>query len=179
MLMIVERKKCICTYMDGNVDWKEKRVSDPFDLADSMACNCSGLRKAARRVSLLYDRYLAPSRLTIGQYAILAEIARSPGDDPPTLTILAHGLAMDRAALSHTLKPLERDGLVRVGRDRRDRRAKLVHLTARGRKRAALARSCWVEAQARFSAAFGEDQAIALRALLRMIADIDLGEPIL
>jgi len=151
------------------------RVSDV--LADSLACNCSVLRKAARRVSLLYDRHLARSGLTIGQYAILAEIARLPEDDPPSLTTLAHGLAMDRTALSHTLKPLERDGLVRVGRDQRDRRAKLVHLTALGRKRAAVARACWAEAQARFLGAFGDDQAIALRALLRMVADADFGEP--
>jgi DNA-binding MarR family transcriptional regulator len=125
---------------------------------------------------LLYDRYLARSGLTIGQYAILAEIARSPAGDAPTLTTLAQGLVMDRTALSHTLKPLERDGLVRVGRDRRDRRAKLVSLTARGRQRAAVARACWLEAQARFSAAFGQDQAIALRALLRLVTDADFGE---
>jgi DNA-binding MarR family transcriptional regulator len=125
---------------------------------------------------LLYDRHLASSGLTIGQYAILAEIARCPKDDPPTLTSLAQALVMDRTALSHTLKPLERDGLVRVGRDPRDGRAKLVHLAARGRQRAAVARSCWVEAQACFSTSFGEDQAIALRALLRLVTDADLGE---
>src|SRR5262245_4725070 len=125
---------------------------------DSAACNCAALRKAARRVSLLYDRYLAPSGLTIGQYAILDEIARALEGDPPSLTTLAQALVMDRTALSHTLKPLERDGLVRVGRDRRDRRAKLVYLTARGRARAAAARARWVEAQVRFSVAFGHDQ---------------------
>ncbi|MGW1424561.1 MarR family winged helix-turn-helix transcriptional regulator [Bradyrhizobium manausense] len=124
---------------------------------------------------MLYDRYLARCSLTIGQYAILAEIACRPNDDPPTLGALAEALVMDRTALSHTLKPLERDGLVRVGRDQRDRRVKLIRLTARGRDRAAVARSCWAEAQVHFSEAFGEDQAIALRALLRMVADSDFG----
>jgi DNA-binding MarR family transcriptional regulator len=151
-------------------------VSDAAALADLMACNCSALRKAARRVSLLYDRHLVRSGLTIGQYAILAEIGRCPESEPPTLTALAQGLVMDRAALSHTLKPLERDGLVRIVRDPRDRRVRLVTLTARGRKRAAVGRSCWVEAQAHFSGAFGEDQAIALRALLRLVTDTDFGE---
>jgi len=144
-------------------------------LSDSLACNCSALRKAARRVSVLYDRYLAPSGLTIGQYAILAEIACRPNDDPPALGMLSDALVMDRTALSHTLKPLERDGLVRIGRDQRDRRVKLIYLTARGRDRATAARSCWAEAQVHFSEAFGEDQAIALRALLRMVADSDFG----
>jgi DNA-binding MarR family transcriptional regulator len=151
-------------------------VSGTAASADLMGCNCAALRKAARRVSLLYDRYLVSSGLTIGQYAILAEIARYPEGESPTLTALAQGLVMDRAALSHTLKPLERDGLVRIERDQRDRRARLVYLTALGRKRAAVARSCWVEAQARFSEGFGQDQAIALRALLRMVTDADFGE---
>jgi len=142
-------------------------------LADLLACNCASLRKAARRVSLLYDRHLARSGLTIGQYAILAEIARCPEGEPPTLSALAQALVMDRTALSHTLKPLERDGLVRLTSDQRDRRARLVHLTALGRKRASTARASWVEAQARFSEVFGEDQAIALRALLRMVANAD------
>jgi DNA-binding MarR family transcriptional regulator len=151
-------------------------VSEPAVLADLMACNCAALRKAARRVSLLYDRYLARSGLTIGQYAILAEIARSAHGKPPTLTKLAQELVMDRAALSHTLKPLERDGLIRIVRAREDRRARLVYLTAAGRARAAAARQCWMEAQARFSESFGPDQAVALRALLRMVANADFGE---
>lgn len=151
-------------------------MPDLSAVSESLLCNCGGLRKAARRVTLLYDRHLARSGLTIGQYAILAEIAYAPKDDPPTLKMLAQALVMDRTALSHTLKPLERDALVRVTRDPRDARAKLVHLTARGRERAAVARECWSEAQARFSAAFGEHQAVALRALLRLVTDADLGE---
>ena len=150
-------------------------MSDPAVSADLLACNCATLRKAARRVSLLYDRFLARSGLTIGQYAILAEIARCADDEPPTLTALAQELVMNRAALSHTLKPLERDGLVRIERAREDRRARLVHLTAQGRARAAAARRCWIEAQARFSESFGPDQATALRALLRMVTKVDLG----
>jgi len=140
-----------------------------------MACNCAALRKAARRVSLLYDRHLARSGLTIGQYAILVEIERRPERDRSTLSELAQALVMDRTALSHTLKPLERDGLIRLRRDQRDRRARLVSLTALGRERAAVARSCWVEAQAHFSKTFGRDQAIALQALLRIVTDLDFG----
>ena len=150
-------------------------MADPAVMADLLACNCDTLRKAARRVSLLYDRYLASSGLTIGQYAILAEIARNADGKAPSLTELAQELVMDRAGLSHTLKPLERDGLVRIERDREDRRARLVTLTALGRTRAAAARRCWVEAQARFSDTFGPDQAVALRALLRMVTSVDFG----
>ncbi len=151
-------------------------MSNTAALADLMACNCVALRKAARRVSLVYDRHLARSGLTSGQYAILAEIAGHPEGEPPTLSALAEALVMDRTALSHTLKPLERDGLIRLAIDRRDRRARLVRLTALGRERVSVARRCWDEAQAQFAKAFGRDQAIALRALLRMVTDADFGE---
>ena len=141
--------------------------------ADLMACNCAALRKAARRVSLVYDRHLARSGLTNGQYAILAEIARRSEYDHPTLSELAQALVMDRTALSHTLNPLERDGLIRLESDQRDRRARRVSLTTLGRERASVARSCWVEAQAHFAETFGRDQAIALQALLRIVTDLD------
>jgi len=144
--------------------------------ADLTACNCSALRRAARHVSLLYDRHLARSGLTNGQYAILAEIEGKAGRDRPSLSALAQTLVMDRTALSHTLKPLERDGLIRLESDQHDRRARLVSLTALGRKRAAIARACWTEAQTHFSKTFGRDEAIALQALLRIVTDLDFGE---
>jgi DNA-binding MarR family transcriptional regulator len=152
------------------------RVLVPGTAVDGMACNCSALRKAARRVSLVYDRHLAKSGLTNGQYAILAEIERRGERDRPTLSELAQALVMDRTALSHTLKPLERDGLIRLASDPRDGRARLVTLTALGRERAEVSRSCWAEAQADFAKTFGQDQAIALRALLRIVTDLDFGE---
>ena len=153
---------------------KKASMADAEALEDVMACNCAALRKAARRVTLVYDRHLARSGVTIGQYAILAEVGRAP--DPPTLTALAQALVMDRTGLSHTLKPLERDGLIRVERSRQDKRASVVRLTARGRERTAAARACWAEAQKSFSEAFGHDQAVALRALLRLVTNADLGE---
>jgi hypothetical protein len=50
-------------------------------------------------------------------------------------------------------------------------------LTRLGRKRASIAREAWMQAQARFSQVFGPDQAIALRALLRILTDTDFNEP--
>jgi DNA-binding MarR family transcriptional regulator len=138
-------------------------------------CNCSALRRAARRVSLLYDRHLAANGLTNGQYAILVEIDRR-GAAAPTLGELAEALIMDRAALAHTLKPLERDGLIELTTDPTDRRARLVRITGQGRLKHAVARHAWRTAQAKFTASFGEDQAIALRALLRLVGSVDVGE---
>lgn len=137
-------------------------------------CYCTALRKATRRVSVLYDRYLARSGLTAGQYSILSEIQSQAA--PPSLSTLAQALVMDRTALSHTLQPLERDGLIRFSADSGDRRIRLVHLTALGRKRAAAAAAAWLQAQAHFSRVFGEHQATALRAILTMAANTELGD---
>src|SRR6202012_3936159 len=93
-------------------------------------CNCTALRKASRRVSQLYDSALEPCGLRTTQRAILNHIARSGA---PSLGELAEALVMDRGALTHNLKPLERDGLVESGVDPQARRNRLVTLTMKGR----------------------------------------------
>src|SRR5215475_10485491 len=97
-------------------------------------CHCTVLRKASRRISQLYDAALAPSGLKTTQRAILAQIRRS---EPTTVGSLAEALVMDAGALAHTLKPLQRDGLVSTDVDREDRRNRVVRLTPAGRIRLA------------------------------------------
>jgi DNA-binding MarR family transcriptional regulator len=123
----------------------------------------------------MYDRYLTGSGLTSGQYSILAEIRRR-GKASPTVSELAEALVMDRTALTHTLKPLERDGLIALKVDPADRRARLVHVTGLGEKRFAVAFGKWSKAQEQFTQSFGKKQAVALRALLRLVGELELGE---
>ncbi|HWF05326.1 MAG TPA: MarR family transcriptional regulator [Candidatus Angelobacter sp.] len=123
----------------------------------------------------MYDRYLTGTGLTSGQYSILAEIRRH-GKTAPTVSELAEALVMDRTALTHTLKPLERDGLIALKVDPADRRARLVHVTGLGEKRFTVAFGKWSKAQEQFSQSVGKKQAVALRALLQLAGEIDLGE---
>lgn len=138
---------------------------------DPRDCNCTGLKRASRRVSLFYDRYLAPCGLTSGQFSILAVIATWSDGRRPPLGELARALAMDRTAMTHTLKPLARDGLIEFGRDGRDRRARLVGMTDEGGRRLEAGCPLWMAAQESFAKTFGADQAIALRALLRIVVE--------
>src|SRR5260370_40405120 len=92
-------------------------------------CHCTVLRKASRRVSQLYDSALEPYGLRITQRAILNQIARS---GTPMIGELAEALVTDRGALAHNLKPLERDGLVEIRADPKDRRNRLGAFTAVG-----------------------------------------------
>jgi DNA-binding MarR family transcriptional regulator len=130
-------------------------------------CSCTSLRKASRRVSQLYDAVLAPSGLRTTQRAILNHIARA---GTPSVGELAADLVMDRGALAHNLKPLERDGYVRQDADPRDRRNRLISLTAEGRAKLRESERLWARAQKKFDKSYGPAASEALREALALIA---------
>jgi DNA-binding MarR family transcriptional regulator len=136
-------------------------------------CNGTALRKATRRVSQLYDAIIANCGLRSTQRSILIQIARAQS---PTMSELAAAMVLDRSALAHNLKPLERDGLVAVVPDPEDRRSRIVTLTKRGEAKLAASMSLWRDAQARFEKAFGAEQAEALRSALAIMASDDFAE---
>jgi DNA-binding MarR family transcriptional regulator len=142
-------------------------TTDDAGIPEAGICNGTALRKATRRVSQLYDAVLAPSGLRGTQRSILVHIARG---DTPTMGALAAALVLDRSALAHNLKPLERDGLVAILVDPADKRSRLVALTALGTAKLQESMGLWREAQRRFETAFGSDEAGALRAALATIA---------
>jgi len=133
-------------------------------------CNCTALRKATRRVSQLYDSVLEPCGLRTTQRAILSHIART---GTPPLGELAGALVMDRGALTHNLKPLERDGLVEIGVDPDDRRNRRVALTPAGRRKLAESEVLWKRAQEGFEVAFGATKSAALRKALEYVVSED------
>jgi DNA-binding MarR family transcriptional regulator len=136
-------------------------------------CNCTTLRKASRRISQIYDTALAASGLKTTQRAILAQIGRA---EPATVGSLAAALVMDAGALAHTLKPLQRDGLIATATDPKDRRNRLISLTPAGRARLAASDLLWEQAQRGFEAAFGKANAKALRESLRLLVSDGFAE---
>jgi DNA-binding MarR family transcriptional regulator len=139
---------------------------------DTTRCNLTAFRKATRRVSQLYDEILAPTGLRGTQRAILVHVARSQS---ATIGELAAALVLDRTALTHNLKPLQRDGLVAIAVDKDDRRSRRVRLTRRGETRLAESQDAWRQAQDRFEAAFGARQAADLRQTLELVASLEFG----
>jgi DNA-binding MarR family transcriptional regulator len=137
-------------------------------------CHCTALRKASRRVSQLYDSALEPYGLRITQRAILSQIVRS---GTPMIGELAEALVMDRGALAHNLKPLERDGLVDICADPKDRRNRLVALTAVGRKKLEETATAWKRAQDGFEKAFGAAKLPSLRKALESIVSDEFAAP--
>src|SRR5687768_13988095 len=93
-------------------------------------CSCSQLRRAARRVSRYYDQCLAGTGLKSTQYTLLGFLST---EGPMTMARLANAMTMDRATVGHNLRPLERDGLLRITMSAADRRAREVAITEIGR----------------------------------------------
>jgi DNA-binding MarR family transcriptional regulator len=134
-------------------------------------CNCLALRQAARHVTQFYDQFLATAGLRTTQFSILAKLRRL---GPRTISTLAADLVMDRTTLGRNLQPLEREGLVAVVKGRADRRSREIRLTDAGAERLRTAVDGWLEAQAGFEAAFGEERSAELRALLHAVSASEL-----
>lgn len=135
------------------------------------ACTCGSLRKASRRISQFYDAALAPVGLKSTQFSILSELQRGSAGGPVTVCALAAAMVMDRSTLGHNLRPLERDGLVRLRLAPDDKRKRCIELTRRGRSTLQEARRLWRRAEGRFEKIFGKEPAAQLRVVLLHIAN--------
>lgn len=137
-------------------------------VSSARECYATALRKASRRLTALYDEALAAAGLRSTQYAILGELTEG---GPITINELARALVLDRSGLGHSLRPLQRDGLVRLDKDGTDRRSVNVTLTAQGRRRFERAQVLWRSAQDQVVAALGSSVADELRDQLNSIAE--------
>jgi DNA-binding MarR family transcriptional regulator len=152
---------------------KEAEPDISLALGDNGRCNNTALRKATRRVSQLYDSILAPTGLRSTQRSILLNIARFGS---PTMGQLAASLVLDRSALGHNLRPLEREGFIVLDADPEDKRSRLAKLTKKGESKLRETAVLWQAAQQRFENKFGIARAKALREALAVIAAEEFDE---
>ena len=139
-------------------------------------CNAGAIKRAGRRLGHFYDTVLAPTGLSLCQYGILSALNRR-GPSLPSVQELAEEQVLDRSTLGQNLRPLERDGLISLLTDPRDRRVRLIGLTKQGLAKFKEANRYWQTAQERFEAVFGEDEAEKLRTVLLSIAyNSELGQ---
>jgi DNA-binding MarR family transcriptional regulator len=89
---------------------------------------------------------------------------------------LAAFLVLDRSALGHNLKPLERDGFIVLDVDPDDRRSRLAKLTPKGEGKLRETAALWEIAQSRFESRVGVEKARALREALALIAAEEFDE---
>jgi DNA-binding MarR family transcriptional regulator len=107
----------------------------------------------------MYDRHLAPSGISISQYAILATLKREPH---LLVAELADRMVMERTTLVRALRPLREAGYVESGAAGSGRSLALS-LSEQGLQKVAEAMPLWDAAQKEFEEAFGAKRAMRLR----------------
>ncbi len=128
--------------------------TDP-DAWQRSRCVSTSVRRVDRTLNRLYDDALRPSGLVTTQYALLSMLARAGAPVPHSH--LASAQEMAGTTLSRNLKPLVRDGLVRI-EPGQDRRTRYVALTPAGEAALERARPLWRSVQERVIAEVGDDQ---------------------
>lgn len=115
-----------------------------MDDEDFVGCLAGNLRAASRLASRRYDAALRQHGLRITQVAILAQVKRW---ESLSISELAAELSSERSVIARDVAVLARDGLLDVGLDPDDRRARTVTLTKVGRARLRAVGPAWREAQ--------------------------------
>lgn len=114
-------------------------------------CTCFRIRSAARRVTQIYSRHLAPTGLKISQFSLLGFVTAK---GPITIGRLSDQLATDRTTLTRNLRPLLQDGLIERASSGDRRRHELV-ATHEGRTLFKRALPLWAAAEQEVRLAMG------------------------
>jgi DNA-binding MarR family transcriptional regulator len=116
-------------------------------------CICANLRRASRVITQAYDDAFRSLGLRATQIIILINANKSPS---VTVNALSSQLSMDRTTLTRNLKPLEKSSFIQVGMGK-DRRAKAITLTPKGKAVLAKAFPLWKKTQSIFVGSLGEN----------------------
>lgn len=130
-------------------------------------CLCLHAQRAARALARLFDDALRPAGLTNGQFSLMMSLNRP---EPPPMGPVAKLLAMDQTTLTAALKPLQRRGWVEVIANPKDRRGRLLRLTADGLRVLSAALPIWESTHAALEQSLPEGNATRLRQDLQALA---------
>jgi DNA-binding MarR family transcriptional regulator len=114
-------------------------------------CTCFRIRGAARRVTQIYSKHMAPTGLKISQFSLLGFVS---AQGPVSMGRLSDLLATDRTTLTRNLGPLLKDGLIERAQSGDKRRHDLV-ATAAGRALFKRALPLWAAAEQEVRDAMG------------------------
>ena len=116
------------------------------------ACTCGEIRRAARAVTLLYDKAFESSGLLSTQLGVLYAIYNSASI---TISQLAGQMDMDRTTLTRNLSVLERLGLINISSGK-DHRTRIVTITPKGTNSISNAIPLWNDIQRKVKQQMGE-----------------------
>ena len=110
------------------------------------SCLCLHVQRAARALARRFDDAFRPLGLTNGQFSLMMSLNRP---EPAGMASVAALLGMDRTTLTAALKPLQHRGLLKVAPDPKDRRARFMMLTPKGRNLLGRAAPIWTTTHAK------------------------------
>jgi DNA-binding MarR family transcriptional regulator len=131
------------------------------------SCLCLHVQRAARALARRFDEAMRPLGLTNGQFSLMMSLNRP---EPPGMAAVASLLGMDRTTLTAVLKALRRRGLVKVTANPADGRARLMTLTAKGRRLLARAVPVWRNTHTAVEALLRDGDSDRLRNNLRALS---------
>lgn len=131
-------------------------------------CACLQLRRAGRRVTQMYDRFLRPSGIRSTQFGLLMHIGAG-GDR--SITEIGDALCLDQTTATRNIDILVKQGLVTLEPHPEDVRKKRARLTPTGRAKRDEALPLWRAAQEAFRAALGEDDFVGLLDALQDVVE--------
>jgi DNA-binding MarR family transcriptional regulator len=103
------------------------RQQNALEVRDT--CLCFAAQRAARELARRFDRAFADLGITNGQFSMMTAMGGMGG---PRLGDLARFMGMDHATVTAAVRKLEKNGLVTIREDGKDRRARRVSLTNDG-----------------------------------------------
>jgi MarR family transcriptional regulator for hemolysin len=118
-------------------------MKNPESTAAQLPCINLSYRKASRVISQIYDREFAEVGLKCGQFSILRAVREMRQTTNAELQEL---LVLEQTTLTRGLKPLIRDGYIKI-EPGLDRREKLLSLTDEGKRLYRKADKKWQQAQ--------------------------------
>lgn len=131
----------------------------------SSPCNCLNIRRASQAVTEVYDEFLAPSNLKIGQFSLLKHINQL---GPISVSDLALIIRLDRTTLVRNLKPLEKSEFVE-DISIEGARNRQLKLTNKGIETYKYAEELWEKAQSFIEEYLGKDNIDTFTTLLSKI----------
>ena len=114
-------------------------------------CTCFRIRGAARRVTQIYSKHMAPTGLKISQFSLLGFVT---AEGPVSIGRLSDLLSTDRTTLTRNLRPLLANGVIERAEAGDKRRHELV-ATLAGRALFKCALPLWAAAEQEVRAAMG------------------------
>src|SRR5947208_7472211 len=119
------------------------KMSKELDMSAVENCVCFNLRSVTRAVTQFYDAEMRRHAIRPTQGSILASLNSK---DSWSMAELSDWLGMERTTLVRNLRPLQRDGFVKILGGGRGNRVELT-ITTKGRKQIEKLTPAWKSAQ--------------------------------